>query len=288
MQNMSRNPSNLDRLLAAPMFAAAVLFLAFLAGLLHLSEGFPASHAICQFGMLVLYPAFIAEWLLHRAAGSRHTRQNLVFCLFPPLRLGARDHASGTLVWLPKQGWTEVNRTLQQKLEKGFSLPMICVALLVLPVVAIDPPWVETTAESSVNGFMQPLSAFIWFAFAFEFMVMISIVDRKLQYLKKHWLDVVVILVPLVTFLRIARIGRLARLTRTARIYGVRGPLMRAYRAVLLLNVIGRLLCSTPEKRLAELQHKLAEKEHELEEIRREIQSLQAAAEVASEARRAA
>jgi voltage-gated potassium channel len=259
------------------MFAASLLFLVCLAGTFHLSDHLPLAQAVCQYGLFVLYPAFILEWLIHLSAGSQHTRQNLLFCFIPPLRLGARDHAEGKLVWLPGRGWAEVNRELQQKLEKAFSLPMIGIALMVLPLVLIEPPWSEQAADSKLVAFTQPAAALIWLAFAFEFLLMISITERKVRYFKEHWIDVAVILLPLVTFLQVARLGRLARLTRTARVYRMRGLLMRLYRAVLLLDVVDRLIRGDGEKRLARLQQQLLEKELEIEEIRREIQRLQAA-----------
>ena len=47
--------------------------------------------------------------------------------------------------------------------------------------------------------------ALIWTAFALEFVIMISVVERKLKYCVQHWIDLLVIVLPLVGFLRTLR-----------------------------------------------------------------------------------
>ena len=108
---------------------------------------------------------------------------------------------------------------------------------------------------------------------------MISIVSRKFRYCKDHWIDIAVIFLPLVAFLRAARLGRLLRLqqlTKSAKVFRVRGTVMRAYRSILMLDVIDRLFRANPEVQLLRLEEAMVEKEREIEELRQEIVSLKA------------
>ncbi len=120
--------------------------------------------------------------------------------------------------------------------------------------------------------------ALIWTAFALEFTVMIAVVDRKLKYCLKHWIDILVIVLPLVAFLRSLRLARLARLHqigRFTRLYRLRGSVVRAQRGAVVASVVERRLFRNPQKQLARLQDVLAEKERELETLRGQIRDLE-------------
>jgi hypothetical protein len=120
--------------------------------------------------------------------------------------------------------------------------------------------------------------ALIWTAFALEFTVMIAVVDRRLKYCVKHWIDILVIVLPLVAFLRSLRLARLARLHqigRFTRLYRLRGSVVRAQRGAVVASVVERRLFRNPQKQLARLQDVLAEKERELETLRGQIRDLE-------------
>lgn len=275
-------PNRLDRLAAAPMFllSAAALFLLALMLHLHGEGGLHPAGTLAVWALAALVPVFAAEVLAHWACGSPQWKRGLWCCAFPPLRLSARDRATGRHVWLPLRGWALVDDSLRGELEKAFSLPMIAIALLVLPLMAFEHFAAERIAQSeSLVAAVETATALIWFAFTFEFLLMISIVDHKLQYAKEHWIDVLVIVLPLVAFLRAARLGRVLRLqqlSRTVRMYRLRGLLMRAYRAVLLLEVIDRLLRRDPRQKLARLQRMVLLKEAELRQLREATSALEA------------
>lgn len=278
---MERLRDNIDRYTGGPMFVASMLFLLLLAGVLHFVEenGIGSVWTVCCWGLLVLYPLFLVEFLLHLVLGSPVWKQRLLSCLIPPLRLGGRDFETGQRIWLPLWGWTPVDEELVLRLEKHFSLPMILIALMVLPLMAVENFWSERiSTDPNLAFYLQLATGLIWLAFTFEFLVMISIVERKVRYCKEHWIDIAVICLPLIAFLRTARLGRLLRLNslaKTARAYRLRGLLMRTYRAFLVLEVIQRLLRPDPQKRLAQLREILAEKEAELEELRSEMRRLE-------------
>lgn len=274
---MHRRLSQIERRLAPVMFGAVIVYLTFLSGVLHIpdEDATRALLAFCEWGVLLVWPVFIAEALLHRMVGDGCWKSDLLFCLFPPFRLAAREHACGRFLWLPVIGWTSVDRELRQRVEKALSIPMIAIALMVLPLTALDYFSADKIAPgSNMALFIQIGTGLIWLAFAAEFLVMISVVDRKMQYCKEHWIDVAVICLPLIAFLRAARLSRLLRLqqlSKTARMYRLRGVLMRTYRAILVLDVATRLFRGSPEARLAQLRDQLVEKEREASELREEI-----------------
>jgi len=173
----------------------------------------------------------------------------------------------------------------RQRLERIFSVPMIVIALMILPVLLVEFKWEEqVAAHAGLRLLLHVSTGVIWFAFAVEFLVMIAVADKKLRYCRQHWLDLVIILLPLISFLRslrvvratrLARLARIEQLTRMSRLYRVRGLAIRGFRTLLLLELLQRMLRTTPEKRLKRLRERLQEHEQEAEELRREIAALE-------------
>ncbi|MEO1995686.1 MAG: hypothetical protein ABGZ17_10470 [Planctomycetaceae bacterium] len=280
---MPRTYDSIDRWLGPLMSVISILFLVVLGGLLHLTEWDQSGGTMrLDLALLLagLYPLFLVECFVFWLARCPHWKQHLWFCLLPPLRLGGRDHSSGTSIWLPGFGWSVINDDLRDRLQKALSLPLIVFALLVLPLLIFDYFW---AAQIRDNPFLQLVSHLamttIWLAFTIEFIVMISVVERKTGYCRDHWIDMAIILMPLIAFLRMARLTRLLRLnqlSKSARIYRMRGLLLRSYRALLLLDGIQRLLRRSPDKRLRKLQVVLQAKQAEIDELRAEISLLEA------------
>ena len=261
------------------MFAASLLFLLFTAGGLQVLRGgviWPPDTTLYWWGMVGLYPLFVAELVAHGWAGSPRWKRGLVVLLVPPLRLVSRDHTTGTYVWMPRWGWQRVDRALRKRMEKAFSGPMILIALLVLPLLAVE----YFSKQHVSNGFYLDLpietgTSIIWLAFTIEFIVMVSIVNRPFRYCKQHWIDLAIILLPFIAFLRLFRLGALMRLQHMTRVFRLRGLAMRMFRAVLLLDIVGRIIKISPERRLRALDEMLAEKQEEMDEIRTEMRAIQ-------------
>lgn len=273
------------------MFALSILFLVLLAGLLHRhlrSEWKVLELQIQLVALLALWPIFLVEALWRfierdrRESFWKHFSSLIKVLLFPPSRIGARSQAELKPIWLPVLGWREVDRELRRKLEKFFSVPMILIALLVLPLLTIELGWGEHIQDhKGLNLFLDIGNGVIWFAFATEFVIMVSVAKSKFVYAAQHWLDLAIILLPMVDFLpeflpllRALRLGGILRaeqLTRMGRLHRLRGLALKAWRAILLLEVIQRLTGQTLEKRRRKLCDLLAAKEEELEELRQEI-----------------
>jgi hypothetical protein len=282
----------LDAWLTRPMFFLALLHLILLAGITHRlpEEGVaPSEVQVMVWGLLLLWPVFLLEGGLRLAVcrqpeeGWRPLAPALLYCLLPPLRMGAPAYADPKRIWLPFVGWATLDKELHKRLERAFSVPMIVIALMILPLLVIHYHFEARVKEYvSLALFVQISESLIWIAFALEFVIMVSTADRKLRYCLQQWLNLAIILVPLVQaafaflpFLRVLRVGRVVRLQRAlGQAYRLRGLMMRAWRAVLLLNLVNRLMRQPLEKRLQRMQELLAAKEEEVEELRREIEEL--------------
>ncbi|HBE68910.1 MAG TPA: hypothetical protein DDW52_12250 [Planctomycetaceae bacterium] len=246
--------------------------------------------------LVLTWPFFIAERLLDRylrlKGGLQPSSLWWLSCVLPPLRMCARRRVSDSgdgreQIWFPRAGWKAVDHRLQTELERRFSIPMIFIALLILPVLGVQ----FYFASSKHNILDYPVLRFlmnfgtglIWFAFTVEFIVMVSVTEKKFAYCKKHWLDLIIIILPLVSFLRsfsllratrLAKLGKLQQLSRLVRVYRLRGVAMRAFRALMILEVIHRLLRTKPEKRIRRLEEQYREKERELELLSEQIERL--------------
>lgn len=180
--------------------------------------------------LLVLCPLFFADafyWWFRRP-WSRDFRpypwHTLACCLMPPLKLGARWPEMLGALWLPKWGRRPPDDQLRNRLKHFFSLPMIGIAVLILPVIGVDFFMQEQEDRYPVLRFCLNFgTGLIWFAFVAEFIIMISVAERKLVYCKHHWLDLAIILLPVISSLRSLRILRATKIAALERLSQTKG-----------------------------------------------------------------
>jgi hypothetical protein len=201
------------------------------------------------------------------------------------MRLCAPNPDMDGRIWLPALRWRKANAALRKRLERLFSVPMILIALAILPVLLIEFGMRQQVVAHRWLQFALHVSlGIIWFAFAAEFIVMFSVADKKLKYCQEHWIDIAIILLPFISFLRslrivratrVARLARVEQIVRMSRLYRVRGLAMRALRAMLLLKLLNRLFRIAPEKQLRRLREELREKEADIRFLRHQIAELE-------------
>lgn len=274
--------TDLDRTTGPVMFWVSVAFLMIVAGLMfsRLVE-LPEQYHLPHYWLLAaMYPVFLLEWLWHKIRGGNNLRQHWMYCLVPPLRLGGRDHVDGGSIWLPRIGWSRVDKKLRAGVERAFSIPMIVIALMVLPLLGaeyyfhtneIQPDW-------RLAIFLKISGSIIWLAFAVEFLVMLAIVDKKFRYCRNHIIDIAIICLPLISFLRVLRLGqvmRLHQLSRVGRVYRLRGLSSRLFRGLIVLEVVDRFVLRQPERRLRILREQLEERQAEVDELYDQIRELE-------------
>jgi hypothetical protein len=310
--------------LAAPMFGLSLLFLALLAAVVVLwvdvpmmyepvapaeagaAAATPPQVAVptlaggaqallagyhCAKCLAALWSVFALEFVVQCFVRNRERPfwrtyyGRLFVCLCPPLRLCARNPDMDGRIWLPGLHWRKTNASLRNRLERLFSIPMILIALAILPVLLVEfgmrhqvltHRWLRLALHLSLGV--------IWFAFAAEFIVMFSVADKKLKYCKEHWIDIAIILLPFISFLRslrivratrVARLARVEQLVRMSRLYRLRGLAMRALRAMLLLKLLNRLFRIAPDKQLRRLREELREREADIRFLKHQIAELE-------------
>ena len=111
---------------------------------------------------------------------------------------------------------------LREKLDRYLDLPLAIASLVVVLLVVI-----QLTGEVAEpwSGRLEALSWGLWGMFFLEFVVKFALAPVKRRYLREHWLDVLVVLLPFLKFLRLARVLRATRALPIFRllVFGGRG-----------------------------------------------------------------
>jgi len=209
--------------------------------------------------------------------------------LFPPFRMGFPSISRPQQIWLPLLGWQVINKQLTKRLDRQFSMPMLIFAFLILPILILEYTQEAQIKENPYLSLALHASiALIWVAFALEFILKISTAKKTFVYLRERWIDAAIVLIPALEFVLtnwveaapLARLFRLSRalqpeqLSRLSRLYRLRGLIMRAWHAILLLEVVTRIFGFSPEKRLKQLEEQLAVKREEVVELELQIEGV--------------
>jgi len=236
----------------------------------------------------ILWPIVVAEAVFHWVTRpwDKQTRKlhlfSFLFCVCPSLRMCARSHEKGNRLWLPVLGWRYPNRRLRARLERHFSLPMIAIAFLILPVLVVEFFLHDQVEDSTVLwSLLHVGTGAIWLAFAIEFILMVSVAEKKIAYCKEHWLDLAILLLPLISFLRSVQFIRatnalrLPQLTKMLRVYRMRGTAVKALRGLIVLDLFSRFFQPDAEQVVEKLQQELREAEGKVRLIRRKLTKLE-------------
>ncbi len=271
---------------ASLMFHAAATLL-MLVGLMA-SHGISGDANKVMFGwwlgapLLVLWVLVAFEGLIGLATAPDHHgkafKRFLLVVLCPPFRASIASAYPTRFVWLPRHGWLSVGKLNFERVELAIAIPMLAVTLLVLPLLAVElflNDWLEQQLWAAV--IVHCLTALVWFAFALEFIVMLSLAEKKLAYCKQHWINIAIIVLPLIAFLRVVRIFKFLRFGKASKLlraYRMRGLVARTMRLAMVFNLIDRLLERNPEKYLEALEEKVAEKQSEIDDLKERMAEL--------------
>lgn len=162
---------------------------------------------------------------------SRPRGQPTQAALAPP-RPGERH------VNVPLLGIVLADDGLRRRVDRFFHWPMVVLALAILPLLVLDymlvvrPAREGVLAQDWVFWLIRGGLTLIWLAFLIEFIVKIAVAECRWEYVRRNWLDVIIIMVPLLRPLRVAVVAK------TSRIFTLRGVGMKLGRSVLTV-VIG-------------------------------------------------
>ena len=233
-----------------------------------------------------IYLVFIADILLlfyqSQQSGTSMNRgernKRLLALFFPPLRVGSRNIVSGEFSWIPGWQWCKVNEGLFAELKRRFVLPMIAIAVLIIPVLIIEWKFLDEVRSAfpglKINLILESVQTFIWCAFTFEFLLMISISRRKLNYVKKNWIDLLIILLPFVSFLRTLRISQIARLKYATRSFKLRGVITKARQGLIFVDFVQRIFRLRPENEVKRLFRLLQENQQDRRELQQKLKGV--------------
>lgn len=282
----------LDRGTSRPLTVLALVYLVILAGLIPTAQTPPMAvdaWSVLVYGLLGIYGLFLGEFLLRQAVieqgrcSWRRLGYGLLAAIWPPLRIGVSPMTLRDRLWLPFLGWRRIDETLGERLERHFSLPMMLIAMLILPVLGLEMLWQDQVEQRPwLASSLDVSTRLIWLAFALEFAVMLSATREKLSYCIQHWVDLVIIILPLVSFLRALRVLRLGRMVRAgrmarlARTYRLRGVVLRLFRAAMLLHVLERYSTWFAERRIRSLRRKIDDKHKEIQDLEKQVDELNA------------
>lgn len=146
----------------------------------------------------------------------------------PPPRPGVR------YVKLGRWRTVVADDDLRSRIDRRFHWPMIVLALLVLPLLAVELFYLDRLAERERSwvGLLCWIGfSMVWLAFLIEFLIKIAVAECRLEYVRRNWLDIIIIIVP------VLRPLRLTSLTRTSRVFKLRGVGMKVFRYGLALVV---------------------------------------------------
>lgn len=133
-------------------------------------------------------------------------------------------------VKMPFYGVIVSDDRLRARVDRYFHKPMLILALLVLPLLAVE-LWVPDADIKFSALWWSCGTAFviIWGAFLIEFVIKISIAESRVEYVKSNWLDLIIIILP------VLRPLRAATLAKTSRAFTLRGVGTKAARYVFSL-----------------------------------------------------
>ena len=252
------------------MFVSALLLL-LLHGLVlpHLGVSLTISRELLM--QPTVYIPILALWafiVIESALGMRYAQARwrtvmlrlLIITIVPPSRMAIATHAPPGWIWLPIKGWQLRGNELFERLERWLAIPMLLITLLIVPVVIVELFFqAEIAASAELERMLHWVTTLVWFAFAAEFILLVSVTPNKLTYCKQHWVNIIIIILPLVAFLRtlvVVQMLKVNQAVKLLRAYRLRGLLMRTQRIALLLNLIDRVRQLNPERYLQVLRER--------------------------------
>ena len=214
---------------------------------------------------------------------TRRKLQLLAGCLVPPIRTGLSPATLPGRMWLPLFGWRKTTRVLARHVQRAFGMPMLVVGLLILPVLIAEFAFADVLARNAglATG-VDVATRVIWLAFALEFTVMLAVTPRKLEYAIRHWVDLVIILLPFLAFLRslqVVRVGQLIRAQRISQLaatYRLRGLAVKLLQAILVLRVLESISDALARRRIMKVHEQMHRRAEEIEEMQQEMVELRA------------
>lgn len=102
-----------------------------------------------------------------------------------------------------------------ERFERATEVPLLLLALAMVPLLVLP---LLLDLPSGVEGAIVAADWFIWAAFAFEYVVRLALTEERWRFVRRHWADLLIVVLPFLRPLRIVRSARALRLLRLARV----------------------------------------------------------------------
>lgn len=96
-----------------------------------------------------------------------------------------------------------VREAMLQRLERLTELPLLLLSFAMIPLLLGPVMWELSTNEETL---FFTLDVFIWAIFAADLVAKLAIAPDRLGYARRHWLEVLIVLIPFIRPLRILRL----------------------------------------------------------------------------------
>ncbi len=294
---MKKLSKQFEDIIAKLMFVITIIFLflvALLIQYLQTDKGFellPYSEHIITI-LLILWPIFFIERLFYLIfCDEKKTWKSylspLLVTLLPAIHLVTRPCGKREYI-LWNFSWKKVTPELYAHIEKKFLYPILIISVIMIPfwITEIFYP-AKMTSDPLFHHFINRGNALIWVLFVTEFFILFSIAEKRMDYLKKHWMEILIIILPMLALTRFILISRSLFFTKNAVLFGMKiQRILNIYRSRVVLNRVIRILViidivkrfyqrRNPEKYLTRLQNQLKEKEQEIIELKTQIREME-------------
>lgn len=105
-----------------------------------------------------------------------------------------------------------------KRFEQATELPLLVLALAMVPLLIAQ---LVVEPSSGVDQGLEVAGWFIWAVFAVEYVVRLLLTDRRWQFVRKEWPDLLIVVLPFLRPLRVVRSARALRLLRLGRLASV-------------------------------------------------------------------
>lgn len=116
------------------------------------------------------------------------------------------------------------------RLERATQFPLLVLALLTIPLLLAPLALALSEGQERV---IFAVDALIWGVFAADLLIRTWLAPHKLSYLRRHWFDVLIVVLPFLRPLRIARSARAFRVIGAVRVLAYATRATHATRAIL-------------------------------------------------------
>src|SRR4051812_1644324 len=111
----------------------------------------------------------------------------------------------------------ETRARAYETVDRLLEIPMLALSLTIIPLLLV-PALIHVS--SRLDFAITTANALIWAAFAFELLIKTYLSPSRTAYVRAHWFDGVIVVLPFLRPLRVVRSARAVRVFRATRIFG--------------------------------------------------------------------